>query len=294
MVISHIIGGLGNQMFQYAAGRALSMHIKKELFLDVQDFDQYHLHNGYELEKVFNIKKKASHYQIQSLLGKWRANKYIRKKLSTKKYLSFFTGSKMVVEPQTSYWTNLFDVIDSAYLVGYWQTEKYFKNIENVIRSDFKFASPMSKTNLEWAKLIRHNNSVSIHIRRGDMASNPKALAFHGICPLEYYVKAISYMQKNTDNPTFYVFSDEITWAKKSLDFGSSHYHFIDNNYGKESYNDMRLMTLCKHNIIANSSFSWWGAWLNNNNNKLVVAPERWSLLDNDISDITPSSWLKL
>ena len=80
MVISHIIGGLGNQMFQYAAGRALSMHIKKNLFLDVQDFDQYHLHNGYELERVFNIKKKAIHYQLQSVLGKWRANKYIRKK----------------------------------------------------------------------------------------------------------------------------------------------------------------------------------------------------------------------
>lgn len=294
MIISHIIGGLGNQMFQYAAGRALSIHIKKNLAVDVQDFNQYELHNGYELEKIFNINNKASRYQLESVLGKWRTNTYIRKKISTKKSLSFLTGSKMVVEPQTSYWSNLFDVNDDAYLVGYWQTEKYFKSIENVIRSDFTFTSPISKINFEWMTLIKYSNSVSIHIRRGDIASNPEALAFHGLCPLEYYVRAVSYMQKNIENPTFYVFSDDISWAKKFLDFGSSHYHFVDNNNGKESYNDMRLMSLCKHNIIANSSFSWWGAWLNNNNNKLVVAPERWFLLDDDTLDITPSSWLKL
>ena len=294
MIISHIIGGLGNQMFQYAAGRALSINIKKSFVVDVQDFDQYEVHNGYELEKIFNINNKASRNQLDSVLGKWRTNKYIRKKISTKKYLSLLTGSKMVIEPHTSYWSKLFDVNDSAYLVGYWQTEKYFKSIENVIRSDFTFPSSMSKMNFEWAKLIKHSNSVSIHIRRGDLVSNPKALAFHGLCSLEYYVRSISYMQKNTENPTFYVFSDDIAWAKKNLDFGSNHYHFVGNNNGKESFNDMWLMTLCKHNIIANSSFSWWGAWLNNNKNKLVVAPERWFLLDNDILDIIPSSWLKL
>jgi hypothetical protein len=294
MIISHLIGGLGNQMFQYAAGRALSLHINKRLIVDVQDFNQYKLHNGYELERTFNINNKASLHQLESVLGKWRSNTYIRKKISTKKSLSFLTGSKMIVEPQTSYWNNLFDVNDNAYLVGYWQTEKYFKSIENVIRSDFTFAPPISKINFEWATLIKRSNSVSIHIRRGDIASNHEALAFHGLCSIEYYERAICYMQNNIENPIFYVFSDDISWVKKSLDFGSSDYHFVDNNIGKESYNDMRLMSLCRHNIIANSSFSWWGAWLNNNDNKLVITPEKWFLLNDDTLDITPSRWLKL
>ena len=137
-------------------------------------------------------------------------------------------------------------------------------------------------------------NSVSVHIRRGDYISNKDTNALLGVCPMDYYDRAIAYIVERVVNPCFYFFSDDIAWVRRtfSLPFQS---RFVDHNSGRQSFNDMRLMSLCRHHIIANSSFSWWGAWLGRNGDKTVIAPRRWFRRDiMDLKDLCPDSWVLL
>lgn len=292
MIISHIIGGLGNQMFQYAAGRALSLERGVPLRLDIQDFAGYALHNGYELNRVFSLNSQlATQNDLKSVMG-WRAGSYIRKKLFNDR-LTGLRGSRLFVDTQFSSWSQISTVPNDCYLMGNWQTENYFKKFEDVIRSDFSFRSPLSGSNAELAEVIRHSTAVSLHVRRGDIAANPSSLAFHGLCSLDYYRKAILYVTARIANPTFYIFSDDMHWVRENLQLQYP-CHYVDYNKGYESYNDMRLMSLCQHHIIANSSFSWWGAWLNPSLEKIIVAPQRWFAADFDSSDIIPAAWKKL
>ena len=177
------------------------------------------------------------------------------------------------------------------YYIGYWQSEKFFKDISDEIRKDFSFPKFTSEKNLEILKLIKSYNSVSIHIRRGDYLQNR---GFNGLAPLEYYQKAIEYIKNKIENPHFFIFSNDIEWCRKNLSIENSYY--IDWNRGEESYRDMQLMSLCKHNIIPNSTFSWWGAWLNKNPNKIVIAPEKWfnDCVNIDYSNIVPETWIKI
>lgn len=292
MIISHIIGGLGNQMFQYAAGRALALERGVPLCLDIQDFVGYALHNGYELDRIFNINARlASDVDLKFVLG-WRAYSPVRKKLFNNKLIKL-RGSKLFVDTQFSSWRQINDVPDTCYLMGNWQTEKYFEKFEDIIRADFSFRSPPVRRNAELAGQIRNSVAVSLHIRRGDIAANPASLAFHGLCSLDYYHRAIAHVTARIENPTFYIFSDDIPWVRENLQLEYP-CHYSDHNKGAESYNDMRLMSMCQHHIIANSSFSWWGAWLNPSSEKIVVAPQRWFAADFDSSDIIPATWTKL
>jgi hypothetical protein len=292
MIISHLIGGLGNQMFQYAASRALSLERDVPLYLDVQDFKGYALHNGYELSRVFNINTQlAGNAELKQVLG-WRAYSPIRKKLY-RPQLSKFRGKRMFVDTQFSTWRQIKEVPNDCYLMGNWQTEHYFKDFQEVIRADFSFRLPLADRNAALAEQISSDVAVSLHVRRGDYVANPSSLAFHGLCSLDYYRRAIDYISARVANPVFYIFSDDIPWVRENLHLESP-CHYIDHNKGDESYNDMRLMSLCKHHIIANSSFSWWGAWLNPRTDKIVVAPQRWVLSDFDTSDIVPASWVKI
>ncbi|HCI53980.1 MAG TPA: alpha-1,2-fucosyltransferase [Gallionella sp.] len=292
MIISHIIGGLGNQMFQYAAGRALSLERDVPLRLDIQDFAGYALHNGYELDRIFNCDAKlATQEDLKSVLG-WRAYSPIRKKLFNEKLLKL-RGSRLFVDTQFRSWRQIKEVPDACYLMGNWQTEQYFEKFQNVIREDFSFRSPAVGRNDELAAQIRSSMAVSLHVRRGDIAANPASLAFHGLCSLDYYRRAIAHITECIEKPTFYIFSDDISWVRENLQLAHP-CHYVDHNKGAESYNDMRLMSLCQHHIIANSSFSWWGAWLNPSLEKIVIAPQRWFAADFDSSDIIPAGWQKL
>ena len=292
MIISHIIGGLGNQMFQYASGRALSLARGVPLRLDTQDFEGYSLHNGYELERIFNIQAQlASKDDLRAVLG-WRSPTAIRRRLF-RKQLQIFRGARLFVDTQFTSWRQIAEVPDSCYLMGNWQTEMYFKSVAATIRADFSFKLPAQGGNKELAEQIGSSEAVSLHVRRGDMAANPTSLAFHGLCSLDYYRRAIAYVSERVAHPEFYIFSDDIPWVKENLHLQHP-CHYLDLNKDAESYNDMRLMSLCRHHIIANSSFSWWGAWLNPREDKVVVAPERWFASDFDSSDIVPSSWIKL
>ena len=292
MVISHIIGGLGNQMFQFAAGRALSLRKGVPLRLDIRDFAGYALHNGYELNRIFTINAQlASKSDVSSVLG-WRASSPIRRRLF-RKQLKLFRGNKLFVDTQFSSWSQINEVPENSYLMGNWQTEKYFMEFQETIRTDFTFKMPLNEKNANLAEQVSNSIAVSLHVRRGDIASNPASLVFHGLCSMDYYHKAIAYVVARVDNPTFYIFSDDVSWVRENLhiDFPC---HYIDHNKGKESYNDMRLMSLCNHHIIANSSFSWWGAWLNPRIGKIVVAPQKWFAAEFDASDIVPATWVKL
>ncbi|ADE13114.1 alpha-1,2-fucosyltransferase [Sideroxydans lithotrophicus] len=292
MVISNIIGGLGNQMFQYAAARALSLKLEVPLKLDISGFTNYALHQGFELDRIFGCKIEiASEADVHEILG-WQSASGIRRVVS-RPGMSIFRRKGFVVEPHFSYWNGIRKITGDCYLAGYWQSEKYFLDAAVEIRKDFSFKLPLDSHNAELAEKIDQENAVSLHIRRGDYANNPLTAATHGLCSLDYYRKSIKHIAGQVRNPYFFVFSDDIAWVKDNLEieFPSQ---YVDYNHGSMSFNDMRLMSLCKHHIIANSSFSWWGAWLNPNPEKVVIAPERWFANRTDVQDLLPPGWVKL
>lgn len=208
--------------------------------------------------------------------------------------LSALCKGRLILEPHYHYWEQIHSIPSTAYLQGYWQSEKYFSEIADVLREDFKFRQPLSEINAQWADKITQCHSISLHIRRGDYVSNPMTHKVHGVCQLDYYYRAIEYITSLIDDPVFFVFSDEAEWAKSNLEISHPVY-YVENNTGQESYNDMRLMSLCRHHIIANSTFSWWGAWLNNSPEKIVIAPQKWfATSDKDDSDLIPKTWIRI
>lgn len=293
MIIMNLLGGLGNQMFQYAAGRALSTWIGQPLRLDVSGFSNYKLHNGFELSRLFaGPMELATLEEMKQLLG-WRAAPKIRQQLLRQRF-ALLRGKRFVVEPHFHYWAGVDRLTSNVYLSGYWQSEKYFKNIEHRIRADFVFKQPMSGGNQNIADSISQCNAISLHVRRGDYIQNTNTPTMHAACSLDYYRLAIKKISREIKQPVFFVFSDDIDWVKTNLkiDFPCQ---YVDQNHGAESYNDMRLMSLCRHHIIANSSFSWWGAWLNQRMDKIVIYPKKWfNDPCNDISDLTPETWIPI
>jgi hypothetical protein len=292
MVISHLIGGLGNQMFQYAAGRAVSLRMQTPLRLDTVDFRRYGLHQGFELERVFNISAEVAQATDVRGMLRWQCSPRIRQFVS-RPGMARIRNKALIIEPSFSYWQGIRDVPDNCYLVGYWQTEKYFKEAAETIRKDFSFDLPLSEINADLTRQIAGSSAIGLHVRRGDYVSNSSAAATYSICSLEYYRSAIKHIANHVEHPNFFIFSDDIAWAKENLHIDFSH-QYVGHNTGADSYVDMRLMSLCKHNIIANSSFSWWGAWLNANQNKIVVAPERWFANGLAVHDLLPDSWVTL
>ena len=287
MVISRLIGGLGNQMFQYAAGRALANINNCELKLDVSDFKNYKIHNGYELS-LFNIKAEiASDSEILTLAGaQSRLTRFFFKKFGLKKKTHF-------IEKNFAFDIELLKPRRFVYIDGYWQSYQYFESIESQLRSELTPKTCLSGLNLEISKQIAKCNSVSLHIRRGDYVNNLEANKTHGFIGLEYYNRAISFINEQVLYPHFFVFSDDIAWAKENLGL-IANVNFIAHNQGRSSFEDMRLMSLCKYNIIANSSFSWWGAWLNAAPGKIVIAPKQWFANMQDTRDLMPDNWLKM
>ena len=279
-------------MFQYAAGRSLSLSLGSALKLDTREFSGYKLHQGFELARLFDCQAEiASEYDLRFVLG-WQTAK-LAQRLLKRPSLKNFRYKSYIVEPHFNYWDGLNNLKDDIYLDGYWQSEKYFHEYANQIREYFTFRLPFSNKNAEIAERIAKANAVSLHVRRGDYANSPKTTATHGLCSLDYYRVAIDYVIAHVIQPHFFIFSDDIAWVKANLNIGSSAF-FIDHNANQESYNDMRLMSLCKHNIIANSSFSWWGAWLNQNAEKIVIAPKQWFSKSTDTSDLIPAGWVRL
>lgn len=292
MIVSHILGGIGNQMFQYAAGRSLSLVTNQQHLLDLNDFSNYRLHNGFELSRVFNAGvERADISTMHRLLG-WRARP-LAKRVLRRPGFNWLRCKEFVVEPHFNYWPEFYNLTGDCYLYGYWQSELYFKPFENVIRSDFVFREPLNGQNADLASEIHRSQSISLHVRRGDYVSDSKTGNVMDTCTPEYYQMAVNYIVEHVEHPVFYIFSDDIAWVKQNLlvKFPCT---FVDHNRSSESYRDMQLMSLCKHHVIANSSFSWWGAWLNTNPHKLVVAPKSWFRNGTDDRDLIPKEWVRL
>ena len=260
--------------------------------LDVSGFAGYALHQGFELQRVFGCSGEiATEEDVRSILG-WQFSPGIRRILA-RPGMAAFRRKGFIVEPHFHYWPGIKKVPRDCYLFGYWQSEKYFQTHASVIRADFTFNVPLAKRNAELAEQIGQVNAVSLHVRRGDYANNPKTNATHSLCSLDYYRAAIQYVVNRVEQPYFFIFSDDMAWVKDNLKMCMPCQH-IDHNQGAESYNDMHLMSLCRHHIIANSSFSWWGAWLNPHPDKIIVAPTRWFANENNVKDLFPQGWVSL
>lgn len=279
-------------MFQYAAGRSLALTREQSLRLDVSVFAAYALHQGFELQGVFTIPAEiATEIEVRRILGRQFSPGMQR--ILARPGMALFRRRGFVVEPHFHYWPEIKNIPPDSYLRGYWQSEKYFHETAPAIRRDFTFKNPLIKENAELAAQMRQVNAVSLHVRRGDYVKNPKTAATHGLCSLDYYQAAIRYISDRVEQPFFFIFSDDIIWVKKHLEINFP-CRYVNHNQGAESYNDMHLMSLCKHYIIANSSFSWWGAWLNSHKDKIVVAPQRWFVNDNNVQDLFPYGWIAL
>jgi hypothetical protein len=292
MIITKLIGGIGNQMFQYAAGKSLAEHHGVELKLDINDFIFYS-NRWYSLNH-FNITSQIANYdEIVKFTGKSKSKKLMILRERVGRLLPL-QRRKIYYEHHFHYDKEFFRLPPDIYLNGYWQSEKYFKIIEQLILNEFSFRENNEGQNKELAGQILDCNSVSIHIRRGDYVSNKLTNIMHGICGIDYYLNAIKYISKHIEGPNFFVFSDEPDWAKENLRtfFPMT---FINHNYGQNDFEDMRLLSLCKHHIIANSPFSWWGAWLCRNENKIIIAPKKWfNEYKADTKDLYPDNWVLL
>lgn len=292
MIISHLIGGLGNQMFQYAAARAMSLRWGHTLRLDISGFDNYALHQGFELGRVFSCPIDiATDADLRAVLG-WQSSAPVRQLLS-RRWLRVLRHGRYVIEPGFGYWPGLMRIVGKCYLRGYWQSERYFADAAETIRRDFIFREPLDDRNARLAAEICSVNSISLHVRRGDYVQNPETFATHGLCSLEYYRAAIRHVTARVKDPQFYIFSDDQTWVSENLKMGFPVVNVCDNT-GIHSYRDMQLMSYCRHHIIANSSFSWWGAWLNPNPNKIVIAPKKWFATRKDTNDLVPGDWVTI
>jgi len=289
MVIVKLIGGLGNQLFQYAAGKHLAHINHTELKLDITGFEEYKLH-AYSLNH-FNIKEDLATKEEVMQFKKYQS----RNGRLWFLYNHFIADStKYALERQFNFDQRILELKPPVYLDGYWQTERYFKDIEQIIRADFTIKEPLSGKNKEVADLIENTSAVSLHIRRADYVTNATANASHGTCDIDYYKKATTIISEKVNAPHFFVFSDDMPWAKDNiiLNFPTT---YVDHNDASTNYEDLRLMSLCKHNIVANSSFSWWGAWLNQNPQKIVIAPKQWFKTQKmDTRDIAPSTWIRI
>lgn len=291
MIISKIFGGLGNQMFQYAFGLSLSLDKNTCLLLDISDTKQ---HNGFELESAFNIQANiATQSDMRKVLG-IRSNKWLMRRIRRRPWL---IGNRYISESQFHYDDSALNMGENSYLEGYWQSEKYFLPHRHEVLNSFTFNESVSSENRAIIKQIKESPiSVSVHIRRGDYISNAKTNMKHGVMDVNYYRSAINRLNIRNDRALFILFSDDINWVKQNLTdmLGDQRYLIVDHNTDDQSYNDMRLMSLCRHNIIANSSFSWWGAYLNQNPDKKVVAPLRWFNLGGINTDtLHPKSWMR-
>lgn len=295
MIIVNLIGGLGNQMFQYACGYALGRNSGLTVKVATDMLAGHTRHNGLELNQVFPTSAAvASCRDLQNLLGRWRAQPNIRRWLGHDA-LTLLRERHFIVEQHFGYNNELQDLVQrGGYLQGYWQSERYFKRYADVLRKEFTFKDVPTGRNAELARQIQQDISVGLHIRRGDYASCPKTLAYHGLCEPEYYFKAIEFIRGHIRDFRLFAFSDDPQWVAETFKSYYPEMVVVDNNPGYQSHNDMHLMSLCDHQIIANSSFGWWGAWLNPNTNKIVIAPRQWFANGPNTTDLIPENWIRL
>lgn len=306
MIVVKIFGGLGNQMFQYAMGKSFAKKYNLDFKIEsksgfVNDFydRKLGLNNFNITAKEVDSKilpKKAFKYSSINFIQK--IIDYLDNKIPQINYFLFYKNW-VIINEKNKYYKNInYGGIKNVYLIGYWQSEKYFTDIRQELLNDFSLKETLNSENLEVANLIRNKNSVCIHYRRLHGISNGiitnAHTKIHGVISDEYYRMSIKYIKSKITDLTLFIFSDDIGWVKENIKFNEN-IIFVNINSDEKNYLDLYLMSLCKHQIIANSSFSWWAAWLNQNSDKIVISPSKWyvdELLNNN--DTIPDNWIKI
>ncbi len=272
-------------MFQYAVGRSLAISRGVPLFLDARSV-------GREVERPYalsGLRIDAGIAAPTELPARLELVARVLRRLPR-----WLAPRTYVVERSFSYDQTVLEAEPPALLYGNWQSERYFATHRDIIRADFQLAGPLTADRQAVADEICNMNSVSVHVRRGDYVSNPAAYAYHGTCEPSWYARAKFEIEKVVVDPHYFVFGDEVAWAKSNLpEFVSA--TFVERSEDGCDCQDLHLMALCRHHIIANSSFSWWGAWLNPRPDKRVIAPKRWFKgAANDTKDLIPAAWQRL
>jgi hypothetical protein len=287
MIIVKLKGGLGNQLFQYAVGRSLAVKNNCDLKFDISDY-----------LKSKDRKYRLGAFNIAGSIVKNDELKYFKKFGEGRSTFRFFNGiapflkKRYLKEKNSNFDKKILLLPNNVYLNGYWNSEKYFKDIKKIIKQEISLNKKTSENFNQISSLIEKTNSVSVHIRRGDYLTNKLSKVF-SLCSVDYYNKAIKKLLEHTNDPHFFIFSDDIKWTKKNINLNFP-IHYVS-EIKLEDYEELILMSKCKHNIIANSTFSWWGAWLNNNPDKIIITPQKWFKNETkNIFDIVPKTWLKI
>lgn len=296
MIIISIFGGLGNQMFQYACGKALASKLGVELKLDTSFLNNKTERKNFTIRDyelgIFEINEEiASLAEVRKYIPDlWNCTKPELLKYKLLRLLNgnnyYFEKQKLQFEPRIK------QIKDKSYVYGYFQSEKYFIDIKNEILHAFTLKNKPDEQNETLITKLKSENSVSIHIRRGDYHNSP-----FNLLELAYYQQAIELIKQRIDSPKFYIFTNDYDWASENFASFDIDKTIITHNQGDRSFMDMILMSYCKHNICANSSFSWWGAWLSQYSDKIVIAPKQWFKKQENkatIYDLIPENWLKI
>ena len=296
MIVVKLMGGLGNQMFQYALGKSLAMRYPKALFFDDSFFNK---HNDFA--DIPKRELQLNHFNFDwevidsdTLRKFYHPNPFQKHILNKIKKFS----KTVYIENGLQFHNDVLNVGSATVFDGYWQNERYFSEFEELIRQDFIFKTLPNYASLEIkADIVKKDNSVSVHVRRGDYISSDKINALYGTCSLDYFYKAMNMMEVKLKDPHFYFFSDDTDWVEKNLQINYPRSTIISHNKGIDSWQDMMLMSSCENHVISNSSFSWWGAWLNPRLDKIIIAPYKWfndEGLNTQSQYIVPKSWIRI
>lgn len=290
MIVVELQGGLGNQMFQYALGRHLSLINEAPLYLDtafLQDRSprENFTFRNFDLD-IFNIEASIAPAKTAKKYGQ---NKQVLTKIISRIWKP--TALKFIGEKKFSFTPSVLELPSNVYLNGYWQSEKYFDAIAPIIRQDFTIKDPLPLAVTEWQSRLERQNAVCLHVRRGDFVQVP----LHGTLGMEYYGKAAAFIAEKVVDPVFYIFSDDIHWCKKNIELPYPTKFVEDALAAEKARGHFSLMRHCKHFIIPNSSFAWWAAWLGDHPGKMVVAPKTWfHHSEMETQDILPPHWITL
>jgi hypothetical protein len=293
MIIVQITGGLGNQMFQYATGKALALHHDTNLKLDLQSFytDTWHeleVPRSFELTAFKNLEyKEATLKEIQQFHTSSFIGKRIQKLLPRHK-------RKVYSEKEYPFDSSFFKAKKNIYIKGHRQSEKYFQPYKKEVCNIYQLKDELVSDVKELGKKLSYENSVAIHVRRGDYLRLPIILDWHGVLDESYYCTALNILNNQFPDLKIYYFSDDPQWVNQTLMplFPGT---IVSENISKTHYHDFHLIQSCKHQIVANSSFSWWAAWLNPNPEKIVIAPKKWfNNAPYDTRDLIPEEWLRI
>lgn len=290
MVIVSLQGRLGNQMFEYALYKCLQSK-GREVYLDLACNRQHDEQKGIIADIKYNLGIFQPDYQIadEEIVKEWLHDKENRNLWKRWEYRIFPERCSYYEEKKTGTLDRQVFRLDDVYLCGYWQSEKYFTDIKDEIRNIYEFPNLFTDYQRSVLDKVSKGNSVSVHIRRGDYLQCPE---IYGTIDKKYYQDAMRYLEERIENLHFFFFTDDIVWAKQN--YTGKNITIIEDNADLLSNNlDMALMAACSHNIIANSSFSWWGAWLNRNPRKTVIAPQRWEV-GKKMPDIWAEGWIKI